>query len=304
MQPTTKPDDSPAAAVPPMRNVGFIGLGVMGGAMCRNVVRRGVFDQVLLFDPSEKAVAAVLAVGGRAAPDAATLAASCDAVVLSLPDGQASTAVVEQLLPQLRAGQLLIDTSTIPVRVAQHLAACCAAAAVDYLDAPVARTRDAAEAGTLSVMVGGDTQAFRRARPILDCIASDITHCGGSGSGQVFKILNNMVLFQTVNALAEALAIGERAGVDPRLLFETFTKGSADSFALRNHGIKSLLPRRFPDRAFSTTYARKDTACALELAAAVGVDAQGARLIDQRLAEAQEKGMGDAYFPTILRLLD
>lgn len=301
MQPTTNHDD-PLAPAPPLRRVGFIGLGVMGGAMCRNVVRRGVFDQVLAHDVSAEATAGVLAVGGHAAASAAELASACDAIVLSLPDGRASTAIVEQLLPLLRRSQLVIDTSTIPVSVAKELAARCAAVGADYLDAPVARTRDAAEAGTLSVMIGGRAEACERARPILACIASDITYCGASGNGQVFKILNNMVLFQTVNALAEALAIGERAGVDPQQLFDAFSKGSADSFALRNHGMKAMLPRRFPTRAFSTTYARKDVACALELAAQVGVDAHGAKLVDRVLAQAEAQGLGEAYFPTLLLL--
>jgi hypothetical protein len=303
LQPTTKADD-PQRADPPLRSVGFIGLGVMGGAMCRNVVRRRVFEKVLAYDSSIDALTGVLAIGGCAATSAAELAAACDAVVLSLPDGSTSTTVIEQILPRLRAGQLVIDTSTIPVRIAQKLAARCAAAGADYLDAPVARTRDAAEAGTLSVMVGGRLGACARARPILDCIASDITYCGASGNGQVFKILNNMVLFQTVNALAEALAIGERAGVDTQQLFDAFSKGSADSFALRNHGMKAMLRRHFPERAFSARYARKDLACALELADQVGVNVRGAKLVDRVLADADAQGMGEAYFPTILRLHD
>ena len=89
-------------------------------------------------------------------------------------------------------------------------------------------------------------------------MASEVTHCGAAGAGQAVKILNNMVLFQTVVALAEALAIARAQGVDGKVLFETLTKGSADSFALRNHGMKAMLPGVFPERAFSTEYALKD----------------------------------------------
>lgn len=286
----------------PLRRVGFIGLGVMGGAMCRNVIRRGVFEFVQYYDFNPEAVARVLPLGGLVADSPTTIMRNTDVVVLSLPDGEASMEVVAGLISHARSGQLIIDTSTIPVRIARQLFKLCADAGVSYLDAPVARTREAAEAGTLSVMVGGETDAFELAKPLLSCIASDITHCGPSGAGQVVKILNNMVLFQTVNALSEALAIGERAGVDGSLLFEVFSKGSADSFALRNHGLKSLVPGQFPDRAFSTTYARKDNHCALELANLVGVKADGAELLESIFARAIDQGLQDQYFPAFHQL--
>ena len=102
--------------------------------------------------------------------------------------------------------------------------------------------------------------------PLIRCFATDVTHCGDVGAGQVTKILNNMVLFETVNALAEAVAVAKHNGVDPKLLLETLSKGSADSFALRNHGMKAIVPGDFPERAFSTEYALKDLSYALELA--------------------------------------
>ena len=173
-----------------------------------------------------------------------------------------------------------------------------------YLDAPVARTRQAAEAGTLSVMVGGDAETFARVQPILACIASEITHCGVIGSGQVTKILNNMVLFETVAALSEAYAIARRAGLDPALLFDTLAKGSADSFALRSHGMKAIIPQTFPERAFSVEYARKDLAYALELAADTKVDAEGARRVDDLFERAIQAGLGEQYHPVISRIVD
>ena len=97
-------------------------------------------------------------------------------------------------------------------------------------------------------MVGADDATFARLRPLLALMGSEITQCGPVGSGQVVKILNNMVLIETVIALAEALALARRNGLDGRVLFETLTKGSADSFALRNHGMKAMLPGTFPSR--------------------------------------------------------
>ena len=116
--------------------------------------------------------------------------------------------------------------------------------------------------------------------------------------------MNNMVLFQTVVALSEALSVGRRAGVDGERLFDTLTKGSADSFALRNHGMKALLPGDFPRRAFSTRYALKDLACALELADDVGLKLQGAELARALLNETVEQGHGDEYFPAVLTTID
>ena len=113
-----------------------------------------------------------------------------------------------------------------------------------------------------------------------------------------------MVLLETVIALAEALETAKRDGLDPKLLFETLAKGSADSFALRNHGMKAMLPDIFPERAFSTEYAQKDLAYALALAADAGLKVRGAELIGTVLQEAIDAGSGDAYFPVIAKHID
>jgi 3-hydroxyisobutyrate dehydrogenase-like beta-hydroxyacid dehydrogenase len=131
---------------------------------------------------------------------------------------------------------------------------------------------------------------------VIRCFATDVTHCGGVGAGQVTKILNNMVLFETVNALSEAVVVAKSAGVDPKLLLETLSKGSADSFALRNHGLKAIVPGVFPERAFSTEYALKDLSYALELAVDAGIKLRGAELIGKILQEAIEAGSGDIIF--------
>ena len=175
---------------------------------------------------------------------------------------------------------------------------------IDYADAPVARTRAAAEAGTLSIMVGARQAVFDRIEPYLRCCAEEVTHCGEVGAGQVAKLMNNMVLFQTVVALAEALSIARAAGVDGEVLFTTLMKGSADSFALRNPAMKSLLPGEFPSPAFSTEYALKDLGYALALAADGFVDAPGARATRKVLEETILLGFGDEYFPALLKVIE
>jgi 3-hydroxyisobutyrate dehydrogenase-like beta-hydroxyacid dehydrogenase len=273
--------------------VGFIGLGVMGEPMCRNILAKSG-HKVRVFDLD-------------AAADVGALVRACEVVLVSLPSGKVLVELARApggLLAHMRQGQIFVDLGTSAVKLTRELAAEFATRGVRYLDAPVARTRQAAEAGTLSVMVGGDAATFEEIRMILACCASDITHCGAIGSGQVTKILNNMVLFQTVAALSEAYAIAHHAGFDPKLIFETMSKGSGDSFALRNHGAKAIIPQMFPARAFSVEYARKDLSYALELALEHGIDAAGARRVDALFEQAIAKGLGEPYFPVISRLVD
>jgi 3-hydroxyisobutyrate dehydrogenase-like beta-hydroxyacid dehydrogenase len=286
--------------------IGFIGLGVMGEPMCRNVRVRGGY-RVIGSDLDSAPLERLAAQGVAAAASAGAVVRESDVVMVSLPSGRVLESLArgrDGLLENVRPGQIVVDLGTSPVALTRTLAAQFAARGARYLDAPVARTRAAAEAGTLSVMVGGDAATFEQVRPIIACFASEITHCGAVGSGQVTKILNNMVLFETVAALSEAYAIARRAGLDPALLFDTLAKGSADSFALRNHGMKAIIPQAFPPRAFSVEYAKKDLAYALELAADTGVDAQGARRVDRLFDEAIAQGLGDQYHPVVSRIVD
>ncbi len=277
----------------------------MGEPICRNLARKSGLP-VHAFDPDPSPLRRLHADAVSAAPSAAELSMHADVVFLSLPSGE----VVEQvahgpggLLERARPGQVVVDLGTSSVDGTRSLARAFAERGAVLVDAPVARTRAAAEAGTLSVMVGAEPGTFERLRPLFATFATEVTLCGPVGCGQVVKILNNMVLFETVAAICEARAIGERAGVDASLLFDTLTKGSADSFALRNHGMKAVLPQEFPERAFSVRYARKDLAYALKLAAQTGVDARGAQVVDRWFAEAIDRGLGELYHPVISRVI-
>jgi 3-hydroxyisobutyrate dehydrogenase-like beta-hydroxyacid dehydrogenase len=174
---------------------------------------------------------------------------------------------------------------------------------IQFADAPVARTREAAKDGTLSVMVGGPEHVFARIKPLLECVASDITYCGGAGAGQAMKIINNMVLFQNVVALAEALALIRHAGLDPQLAFSVLAKGSADSFALRNHGMKAMLKNEFPEKAFSSEYALKDIRYALRFSEEAGVFLSGADNAKETIKKAIRAGHGKAYFPALAKVV-
>ena len=275
--------------------IGFAGLGVMGEPICLNILKKTGAD-IRVFDPKPEPVTRLVQAGATRTVSVAELAASVDILFLSLPGGPQVEAVVlgsEGVLEHGARGLTVIDMSTTPVGLTRELAEKLAVKGIRFADAPVARTRQAAENGTLSIMVGGPATVFDQIRPILAHAATDITHCGEIGCGQVVKILNNMVLIETVVALSEALSLGRAAGVDPVMLFDTLSKGSADSFALRNHGMKAMLPDNFPKGAFPTDYALKDISYALDLAAFTGFRAPGAELARARMEKARAAGFAD-----------
>ncbi|MFC4350411.1 NAD(P)-dependent oxidoreductase [Fodinicurvata halophila] len=284
--------------------IGFIGLGVMGEPICRNILTGSGLD-FTVFDLAEAPLERMAERGARVAANLCEVVESSDIIFLSLPGGPEVEKIVlgeEGVLASGRAGQCVIDLSTTPVDLTRELAGRLAEKGLRFADAPVARTRQAAEDGTLSIMVGADAALFGDVRPLLAHAATEVTHCGDVGCGQVVKILNNMVLFETVVALAEALTIGEAAGVDRTTLFETLSKGSADSFALRNHGMKAMLPDNFPQGAFPTDYAIKDCSYALALAEHVNLKAPGANHALSMLKTARAAGFGKEYFPVLARV--
>ena len=232
------------------------------------------------------------------------IAKNCDIIFLSLPSGVQLEQVCQGLNPQMRVGQTIVDTTTAPVALTKGLAAEFKAMGVDYADAPIARTRQAARDGTLAVMVGAKNSVFKRIEPLIACYANDISLCGDVGSGQIVKILNNMIVAETVNAIGEALTIGRRAGLDDALLLDTLAKGSADSFVLRNHGVKAMLPGVFPLRAFSINYMIKDMKYAIDLAEETGVDVKGARTTNEVLEEGANGPLAEAYWPAMLAVID
>jgi 3-hydroxyisobutyrate dehydrogenase-like beta-hydroxyacid dehydrogenase len=285
--------------------IGFIGVGTMGEPMCRNLAKKS--GQSVLAADRDPAPLKRLAADGVTTATIDEIAAECRTIFLSLPGGKE----VEQvclgeggLVSKAKLGWTVVDLSTAPVSLARRLYAEFEGRASAFADAPVARTRQAAIDGTLSIMVGGTRSCFERIEPLLRCMASEVTHCGEAGAGQAVKILNNMILFQTGVALAEALAIARAHGVDGKVLFETLTKGSADSFALRNHGMKAMLPGVFPERAFSTEYALKDLSYAIQMAEEKGVPALGSDVARELMERAVELGHGKEYWPVLLRSIE
>ena len=285
--------------------IGFIGVGTMGEPMCRNLAKKSGLT-VLAADRDGAPLKRLEADGVKIA-SLDEIATTCRTIFLSLPGGKEVAQVClgeGGLVDKAKLGWTVIDLSTAPPKLAQRLYEEFEGKASAFADAPVARTRQAAIDGTLSIMVGATPPTFERIEPLLRHMASEVTHCGAAGAGQTVKILNNMVLFQTVVALAEALTIARAQGVDGKVLFETLSKGSADSFALRNHGMKAMLPDVFPERAFSTEYALKDLGYAIEMGEQHGVPGLGADVAREVMERAVELGHGKEYWPVLLKAIE
>ena len=286
--------------------IGFVGLGVMGGPMCRNVALKHP-GEVLAFDSNDAAFEAVNETKARRVASLAEMAAQADIVLLSLPGGPAVEAVslgANGLTSAARKPQVIVDLSTTTVASARMVGEKLASMGVAFADAPVARTREAAQRGELSIMVGASADLYARIEPVLRYMASDVTLCGEVGCGQVVKLINNALVFENTVALAEMMVLGERAGVDPGTLLDAVSKGSGDSFVLRNHGRKAMLPRVFPDKSFSPEYVLKDIGYVLELAHSTGVNAQVTELAQRYYTATAQNGFSGRYYPAVIEVID
>ena len=285
--------------------IGFIGVGVMGEPICRHLASKSG-KEVRAYDIAPEPLERLKADGVKPAASVREIAESCDTVFLSLPGALEVKQVCvgrASLLIHMRPSGYIIDLSTTPVGLARDLEARFSARGIHFVDAPVARTRAAAEEGKLSVMVGCKGTLFPRIKGLLDHFAAEVTRCGPPGAGQAMKLINNMVLFQNVLAVAEALAVIRKLGLDPAKALEVLSKGSADSFALRHHGMKAMLPNQFPEKAFSVEYALKDVSYALELAKIARIDLTGLKNAKALLEKAAAGGHTAEYFPVIAKLI-
>jgi 3-hydroxyisobutyrate dehydrogenase-like beta-hydroxyacid dehydrogenase len=285
--------------------LGFVGLGVMGGPMCRNLAI-GTGAAIAVHDVNPSVVAANLADGVVAAESLAALAHGRDVIFLSLP-GEAEIRAVclaeDGLLAAARDGQIIVDCGTAPVSLSRDLAGLFAERGVAYVDAPVAGTAQSVATRRISIMVGAAPEVFARLAPLLGHMAEKVQHCGASGSGTATKLLLNMVIAQSVVALAEALALGREAGLDGGKLFEAFQSG-CDSFALRQHGMTALLPGKFPEGTFPTRYMLKDLGYVMALKDELEMKLDGMALTHDLLSRTMAAGYGDAYWPALIKVIE
>jgi len=219
-----------------MAKIGFIGLGHMGGPMARNLIKAG--HALMVFDLVPAALEAAVAAGAGKASTPAEAAAHGDILITMLPAGSHVRSVylgrggaIEAAAP----GALLIDCSTIDVQTAREVGDAAAAAGRAMVDAPVSGGVAGAEAASLTFMVGGSTEAFARAEPILAAMGKAVIHAGGSGNGQAAKICNNMILGISMIAVSEAFVLAEKLGLDHQKLFDIASKASGQCWSLTSY---------------------------------------------------------------------
>ena len=284
-------------------SLGLIGLGIMGRPMGRNLLRAGY--GLIVHDVDHSAVAALVAEGAAAAATPRQVAGATDVLITMLPDSPQVREVYlgpDGVFEALRPGWLAIDMSSIAPSTARELADRASAAGAEMLDAPVSGGDKGAVAGTLSIMVGGSDAAYGRALPILSTMGKTIVHVGPAGAGQVVKVCNQVVVAVVIEAVAEALVLGAKAGVDPGLIADVLQGGLAATKVLELRR-ENMLSGRF-DPGFRIRLHLKDLKNALELARETNVAVPAAALVEQLMRAMAAAGRGDYDHSGLVTLLE
>ena len=281
--------------------VAFLCLGVMGYPMAGHLARAG--HEVRVWNRSaEKAQRWVAEHGGQAAASPGEAVRDAAFSFVCTGDDDDLRAVAEAALPALAAGSVLVDHTTVSAEGTRALAARAAERNVAWLDAPVSGGQAGAEQGRLTVMVGGDADAFARARPLMESYGRAVTHLGPSGAGQLTKMVNQICLAGLIQSLSEGLRFAERAGLDPEQVVEVLSQGAAQSWQMDNRA-RTMLRREF-EHGFAVDWMRKDLRIALAEARRNGARLPLAALVDQLYAAVQAREGGRWDTSSLIALLD
>ncbi len=267
--------------------VAFIGLGVMGYPMAGHLAAAGHAVSVFNRGP-EKAVRWVAEHGGRAGASLAEAVAGCEAVALCVGNDDDVRECLGELLPAMAAGGVVIDHTTTSARLAREAAALARAKGRWFVDAPVSGGQAGAQAGSLSVMAGGDEAAFALAEPVMGAYAKAIRRIGGPGDGQLCKMVNQICIAGLVQGLAEAAHFAKTAGLDVEAVYQAISKGAAQSWQMDNR-FATMVEGRF-DFGFAVDWMRKDLGLVLDEARTNGAVLSVTALVDQFYAEVQAMG--------------
>lgn len=252
--------------------LGIIGCGNMGGGMASQLIQNGF--ALTCFDQSPKISSKMDALGATIATSAGALAKSCDVIILSLPKASVVEAVMAQISSDIQTDTVILDASTSEPTTSQAMAAKGAQHGFAFVDGPVSGGPAAANAGTMTMLLGGDANAIETLRPALDILTAKTVIVGGSGAGHAAKIANNMLCAANLVLVGEAIRLGQAAGVNPQDLLEGINAGSGRSGVSEVNFPKWVLNDTF-DSGFSMGLMRKDVGLALDLAKTSGVDLSG-----------------------------
>ena len=279
-----------------MSSVGFIGAsGLMGHGIARNLQVKG-HELHLTVHRDRTRIADLLAAGAREQPSPAALAAQCELVFLCVtgsPQVEQVVAGETGLLAKARRGSVIVDCSTSEPDSTTRLRERCAATGVTFVDAPLARTPVEAEAGKLNVMIGADPAVFKQLEPVLRCFAENIFHVGGPGAGHIVKLLNNFIAQAICTASAEAFAVSQRAGIDPKRLVDVVSAGGVNSGLFQ--AMAKALSGDMAGIKFELDNARKDVRYYTHLAEGFAIPSIVGQAVHQSLALASALGHGRKY---------
>lgn len=283
--------------------IGFIGLGLMGRPISLNLHRAGA--ELIIYNRSRGVVDELVGVGIEAATSPKDVAERAPIIVLMVSDTPAVERVLfgdDGVAQGLQTGAIVIDMGTTAVTATRNFAQQIKAKGAHYVDAPVSGGQVGAEAATLAIMVGASEDAFARAKPIFKVLAKNITHVGEVGAGQVAKAANQIIVGVTIGAVAEALALAKRAGVDPAKVRQALAGGFAASRILEVHGLR-MVDQTFDPGGKATTQ-RKDLAQALELAQQLGMELPATALNRDLYDKLIEMGGGELDHSALIKVLE
>ncbi len=283
--------------------IGFIGLGIMGKPMARNLMKAGY--QLVVYNRSPGPMNELAAEGARTASNPREVAEQSNVVITMLPDSPQVQEVMtgeNGVLAGAKANALVIDMSTISPVVTQQLAQAAQARGVRMLDAPVSGGDVGAQQGTLSIMVGGSSEDFERAKPLFEVLGKTIVHVGGTGAGQVVKACNQIVVALTIEAVSEALVLGSKAGVDPEVILQVLSGGLAANRVMEVRG-PNFLQHNFQP-GFKIALHEKDLGIALAAGREYGVPLPVTAIVDQMLQILKLRGQGEQDHSALLKLIE
>jgi 3-hydroxyisobutyrate dehydrogenase len=286
--------------------VGFVGLGAMGLPMARHLVEAG--HDVTVASRSRGPIDAAVGFGAHDGGAPQGVVAASDVTIVCVPNSPDVVAVVDDALPALGAGKLVVDTSTIDPDVEREQHRRVTAAGARYLEAPLSGGTAGAQKGALTLMVGGDTETLEAARPALDPFSGLIVHVGGPGMGQVVKLCNNLIYAAQMLATAEATVMAERSGVDLAQLYEVITHATGDCVAVRTRlPAEGVVPDSPASNGwapgFMTDLMAKDLDLAIGYASAQGTPLFTSGLVRQLLGAASQAGYGREDFSAIAKVV-
>jgi len=282
--------------------IGFIGLGIMGRPMARNLIQAG--HRLIVLDRNPEPVAELAALGAEPAASPASVAEHAEVVITMLPDSPDVEAVVfdaQGVLMGLRPGALYIDMSTVSPMLAERITAAGAAQGAAVLDAPVSGGQVGAEKATLSIMVGGSADAYQRALPIFQALGKNIVHCGGPGAGQIVKACNQILVALTIQGVAEALTLGMKAGVDPGKIVQVLGAGLARCGILETRGERMIAADFAP--GFRSRLHYKDLRIALAAGQAYEAPLPATAIVHEMFKQMVISGRGELDHTGLLDLL-